>query len=1010
MPMVQASATARLHLLDTPHLRFADRRLDLPDSLPGYLLAYLSVRADWVARESIAALFWPDAGQEESQHNLRVNLNRLRSLLQKWGLEPALVAERRRVRAGFDTDVADLRHASAATNWQAAVAVPQAPFMYGIGFRAFPVLEEWARSERHALQTQWRNAILAGAPNVAPAAARQWADRFLEFDPFDEDVLRVALSALSALGRADDATRLFHRFRDRMQAELGLEVSAGLAEFVQRLSAPVAAASLPAAAAPPAGRLIGREPELAAIDDLLRTSRLVTLVGGAGVGKTRLAREAMQQVAGRFPAGVCWVSLATVERADDAAACIAEALQVRLSGRRDPLEHLIEKLSADAVLLLLDNAEHLLDGAPPSAGYASSPLHATITGLLDACPRVRLLVTSRQRLRHAAEAVLDVASLPLPAPDETGTRVLASPAVQLFVAHAQRALPSFDPRAVADDIAQVCRLTGGLPLALELAAPWARLLSCRQIAEELARGLDALDASDTAGAGVRAAIDRSWRRLTDGERRVLAALGVFAGPFDALAARAAADAGLAALGSLADRSLLQVGTQGDRTVFDMHPLIRQFARERLAEDAGAHQLTHQRHAAHVARVLAPYADFRSIDQRAALVALEQVLADSLAAWSWACSRGDVDFVVQAALPLMHYFEQKGRLPTGIALFAQAEALFDPAAGRELAALVALGRARATLLFRWGDYVATDELARRTLRWARATGNASALKALLNLLGLAAWQRSRDAEAHRFFEQARTRAVADGDRAGEAVFLGNLALIAKKQGEFALAEQQWRAALALHRQTGNTRSACTTLHNLGSVVAHFGRHDEACRLLEEGLRACNEHGFDVLRPTYLATLAQVHGSCGRSQQAEELARLALQEARRTSNRQIEIAALILIAESASAARNFDAARGDLESAMRLARTHDDLPHLIESLSTYAHWLALQGDTSRAAVLWTLALTHPQLHAQLRPYVEAHLAEFAPSDAQRDSARGQAATLDFTAQVESALAALRAPAHA
>jgi len=202
---MDAAATVRLLLLGTPRLVRGEGVYALPDSLPGYLVAFLAHRNDWVPREHLATMLWPEAAEEEAQRNLRVNLNRLRPYLRTWGIEDTFVAERRRLRLSLATDTSDQRAALATGDWFRAADLPRGQFLHGLSFRAFAVLGEWARAERDELLARWREAILAAAQPLAPAAASALAARFLEHDPFEEEVLRLQLSALAALGRSSSA-------------------------------------------------------------------------------------------------------------------------------------------------------------------------------------------------------------------------------------------------------------------------------------------------------------------------------------------------------------------------------------------------------------------------------------------------------------------------------------------------------------------------------------------------------------------------------------------------------------------------------------------------------------------------------------------------------------------------------------------------------------------------------------------------------------------------------------
>src|SRR5262245_49368409 len=279
---MDAAATVRLLLLGTPQLVRGEGVHALPDSLPGYLVALLAHRNDWVPREQLATLLWPDATEEEAQRNLRVNLNRLRPHLRTWGIEDAFLAERRRLRLSLPTDTSDQRAALAAGDWFHAADLPRGAFLHGLSFRAFAVLGEWARAERDELLARWREAILAAAQALAPASAAALAARFLEHDPFDEEVLRVHLSALTALGRPAEAQRVFTVYRERAASELGVAASAALLTFAQSLwSAP--SASTPADLGGDA--LVGRESELEVLQREIRAHRIVTLNGVGGAGK-----------------------------------------------------------------------------------------------------------------------------------------------------------------------------------------------------------------------------------------------------------------------------------------------------------------------------------------------------------------------------------------------------------------------------------------------------------------------------------------------------------------------------------------------------------------------------------------------------------------------------------------------------------------------------------------------------------------------------------------------------
>jgi DNA-binding SARP family transcriptional activator len=304
MPEPTSDSPPQLRLLGAAHWRSGLDRRDLPDNLPGYLTAYLAYRADWVSREALAGLFWPERAEDEAQHNLRANLHRVRSLLTSWGMGDSLQADRRRVRIDLPTDVSSYRAALGRAHWPAAVALHGEPLLSAMSFRGFALLEEWARGERQALTDAWRDAVLKAAlaheqgGEGQPAAALLL--RLLQADAGTEDAMQALLRVASAGGRRDEALAAFERFRRWLEAELGLQpmpATVALADALRTgAQAPVRTAVAPAVAGVPRAviqppRVVGRDPEVAQLADTAQ--RLIAVGGEPGVGKTRLLEEAL---------------------------------------------------------------------------------------------------------------------------------------------------------------------------------------------------------------------------------------------------------------------------------------------------------------------------------------------------------------------------------------------------------------------------------------------------------------------------------------------------------------------------------------------------------------------------------------------------------------------------------------------------------------------------------------------------------------------------------------------
>ncbi len=320
---------------------------------------------------------------------------------------------------------------------------------------------------------------------------------------------------------------------------------------------------------------VGRSRELAHLQRLLDApeSRLLTLVGPGGIGKTRLAVETAQRNSATFAHGAHFVSLALVTSADMLLFAIADVLEFSFVGQAAPVTQLVSYLHDKTLLLVLDNVEHLLDGVP------------ILTDLLAGAPHLKLLNTSRERLNLQGEWVLPIEGMdyPLTADDDDFE---SYPAVQLFMQSAQRVQPDFSLRGNAPDVLRICQLVEGMPLAIELAAAWVRLLPCSHIVVQLASSLDFL-ASPLRNVperhrSLRAVFDHSWSLLSPIEQTALAKLSVLRGTFDLEAAEEVGGVSLSVLASLADKSLLHADGRGG---YALHELLRRYAADQLAHQA-----------------------------------------------------------------------------------------------------------------------------------------------------------------------------------------------------------------------------------------------------------------------------------------------------------------------------------------------------------------------------------------------------------------------------------------
>jgi DNA-binding CsgD family transcriptional regulator/tetratricopeptide (TPR) repeat protein len=407
--------------------------------------------------------------------------------------------------------------------------------------------------------------------------------------------------------------------------------------------------NLPAPTAP----FVGRIRELDELNRLIShpNTRLVTLLAPGGMGKTRLALAAADMLLRQFADGVYFLSLAPLTSSKHLVPAIAEACGFQFApGSRTPHQQLLDFLRAKSMLLVLDNFEHLLEGA------------VLVSEILQAAPHVTVLITSRERLHLSSETVYPLGGLAQPEQAD-GEEVWTYPAVQLFIACALRAHPHFGSRE-ADAVIRICRLVQGMPLAIELAAAWVGTLSPAEIADEIQRSADFLQTTmrdvPERLRSVRAVFEAAWGRLTEEERSVFCKLSVFRGGCTRDAARAVAGADVKTLSGLVNKALLWRNTESGR--YDIHELLRQYGEERLQASEATYNATQNKHG----EWFASYCEQQGEEMRGpqlndALEAIEVDFHNVQRGWQWAARQQRHDLIWQYLFSTYYFAWLRNRL-------------------------------------------------------------------------------------------------------------------------------------------------------------------------------------------------------------------------------------------------------------------------------------------------------------------------------------------------------------
>lgn len=607
-------------------------------------------------------------------------------------------------------------------------------------------------------------------------------------------------------------------------------------------------------------RFIGRTAALAELERLLPQTRLLTLTGIGGSGKTRLALQLAQQRLGDFPDGVWFVDLAPLRSPERVATACAAALELGTESEGPPVDRLVAHLAERQALIVLDNCEHLRPGAA-----------ALADALLTRPGRTRILATSREPLAVAGEQLYPVRSLSLPSTANLDD-VRAADAVRVFVDRARLALPEFEVDADnAVPLVEICRRLDGIALAIELAAARVPMLSVFDIAARLEDRFRLLTGGSSAAARqqtLHAAMQWSYDLIEPEQQRMLRQLAVFAGGCTLEAALAVAQAAdeydaLMRLTALHDKSLLVVerGAGGSRPRYRMLETVRQYAQHRL-DEAGEADAARARHAEHylaLAESAAPH--LRGPQQVDWMARLREEQENLVAAITWCVgeqSPGDSEWGLRLTAATARYW-----------------VFNDIELGHRLA-LAALGRDRegadskarwetlqglATMCMHRGHADEGVRHARMALDVAQRLGAVEWQAMALTGIGACLERNGDEDAALAHFEQARDLARAAGNATTLSYILNNVAGIEFGQGKLESAERGFRQALHLSRGQGDIHGTLIVLCNLVRVEVASGKHEDARACAIEAEAVLRSMGDSVMRLELLEVAAGLASSRG-----------------------------------------------------------------------------------------------------------------------------------------------------
>lgn len=957
------------------------------------LLIYIAVTNQVHSRDTLSTLFWPEYETSRAKASLRRALSDIKKALGNF-----LQADRQSVRLNEEVsvrvDVTHFRHLLTAPDnnrktYQQAITLYRADFLTGFTLRDCPDFDEWQFFEQENLRQQLGRALSAVMEICQQEgdfeAAILYGRRYLTLDPLHEPAHTQLMQLYAQDGQQSNAFKQFDSCKTILAEELGIAPSAEAVALHEQIKAGEISPplSLPRPSVQPeepktvlhnlptpVTSFVGRERELLQIVALLEEPqvRLLTIVGLGGVGKTRLALEVLSTQTNRFADGVWVIDLAPLRTLEEAITAVSQLLNFTFHGTETPLKQLTDFLNDKEMLLLFDNFEHLLDRAE------------FVSDLLSQTSGVKMIATSREMLDLTEEWLYQMEGLPFPivgTQSQPADATLALPpgdhdsaAVQLFTQRARQAKFDFSYQTESAHVARICQLVEGLPLALELAAAWVRLLPCHQIALEVEQSLDFLSTSQRnvidRHRSIRAVFEYSWQMLTSKEQHILAQLSIFRGGFTAVAAEAVAGASLFHLYSLLNKSLLRRKEAG---LYELHELLRQFVAEKFAQLEPDTDVVRERHMTYYTNFLHEHeADLFGGEQTAVISRMGQEIENIYKAWLWAADQHHIEALSKSFLAIYQYHAMQSLYQYGESFFSQIISRIEPNShiaesktNRLIARLIVY---QGEFLYTLGRLTVAEETLRKALSTTKQLMMENEQQLAMQTLGVVLYIKGIYGEAKQLLNEALFLAKKLRNNQRQAYVLMTLGALEQALGNYSQAQQNHTHSLQMFTAMDYQWGIANALRFLGLSAYYKNEFVEAEAHYQNSLDIARKLNFETGVALILNHLGMVAEAKSDTDKAIHFYRQALVSAKDSKARWSEASALHNLGRLTSAHGQKATGWQNLRDALTIAYQSDAVPLVMDILLDMSIYLKESQDHEYADKIAQLVGDHPATRLKTR----------------------------------------------